>query len=103
MHYGNTNVLRVRPMGQFPVAWMDWLQEEIVGVHILHQGLLWDDKGIELLTEKYTRLTPWSRFLLENLIVAQLVKKLPVFYGTRRFITVFTRTGQWIRDCIQFK
>jgi hypothetical protein len=28
---------------------------------------------------------------MENLIVAQLVKKLPVLYGTVRFITVFTR------------
>jgi hypothetical protein len=28
--------------------------------------------------------------VIEKLIVAQLVKKFPVFYGTRRFITVFT-------------
>jgi hypothetical protein len=31
----------------------------------------------------------WSRILLE-IIVAQLVKKFPALYGTRRFITVFT-------------
>jgi hypothetical protein len=36
-------------------------------------------------------ITPCSRVLLENLRVAQVVKKLPVFYGTRRFIAVFTR------------
>jgi hypothetical protein len=44
-------------------------------------------------------LTPWGRVHLEKLIVtqlvkkflAQLVKKLPAFYGTRRFITVFRR------------
>jgi hypothetical protein len=35
-------------------------------------------------------LTPWSRVLLEKLTDLQLVKKLPVFYGTRRFITAFT-------------
>jgi hypothetical protein len=35
--------------------------------------------------------TPWSR-VLEKLIVDQLVKKFPAFHGTRRFITVFTRT-----------
>ena len=35
-------------------------------------------------------LTPWSRVLLENLTVPQLVKKFPVFYGTRKFITAFT-------------
>jgi hypothetical protein len=28
---------------------------------------------------------------LERLIVAQLVKKFPAFYGARRFIAVFTR------------
>jgi hypothetical protein len=34
-------------------------------------------------------LTPWSRILLEKLTGLQLVKKYPVFYGTRRFITAF--------------
>jgi hypothetical protein len=50
------------------------------------------------------KLTPWSRILLEKLIVAQLVQQFPVFYGTRRFITVFTRARHgslsWAR-CIQ--
>jgi hypothetical protein len=36
------------------------------------------------------RLTPWSRILLQKLIVPHLVKKFPAFYGTQRFITVFT-------------
>jgi len=36
-------------------------------------------------------LTPCSRVLLENLIVAQLVKTFPAFCGTQRFITVFTK------------
>jgi hypothetical protein len=35
-------------------------------------------------------LTPWSRVLIEKLIVAQLVKNSPVFYGTRRFISMLT-------------
>jgi hypothetical protein len=35
-------------------------------------------------------ITPWSRGHLEKLTVPQLVKKLPAFYGTRRFITAFT-------------
>jgi hypothetical protein len=34
--------------------------------------------------------TPRSRVILEQLIVSQLVKKLPAFYTTRRFITAFT-------------
>jgi hypothetical protein len=32
-----------------------------------------------------------SSVLLEKLIVTQLVKKFPAFYGSRKFITVFTR------------
>jgi len=35
--------------------------------------------------------TPWCRVLLEKLTGYQLVKKLPAFYGTRMFITAFTR------------
>jgi len=34
-------------------------------------------------------LTSWSRVLLDKLIGSQLVKKLPAFYGTLRFITAF--------------
>ena len=36
-------------------------------------------------------LTPWCRFLLEKLTGLQLVEKFPAFYGTRRFISLFTR------------
>ena len=35
-------------------------------------------------------LTPWSRVLLEKLASLQLVKQLPAFYGTRRFLTALT-------------
>jgi len=37
-------------------------------------------------------LTPCSTVLLEKLTCSQLVKKFPAFYGTRMFITAFTRT-----------
>ena len=35
-------------------------------------------------------LTPWNRVLLEKITGFKLVKKLPTFYGNRRFITAFT-------------
>ena len=35
-------------------------------------------------------LTPWCRVLLGKLTGLQLVKKLPAFHGTRRFITALT-------------
>ena len=34
-----------------------------------------------------------QRILPEKLTVSQLLKKLPAFYGTRRFITAFTRAA----------
>jgi hypothetical protein len=37
----------------------------------------------------------WSWDLLEKPIVAQLLKNFPAFYGTRRFVTVFTRALHW--------
>jgi hypothetical protein len=40
-------------------------------------------------------LTPWCRTLFEKLIVTQLVKKTCFLYGTRRFITVFTKARHW--------
>jgi hypothetical protein len=45
----------------------------------------------EDLTLEICKLTPYSRALLEKLTGPQLVEKFPAFYGTRRFITTFTR------------
>ena len=36
-------------------------------------------------------ISRWSRVLLEKLTGSHLVKKLPAFYGNRRFNTAFTR------------
>ena len=36
-------------------------------------------------------LSPWSKVLLEKLTGPLLVKKFPASYGTRRFITAFTK------------
>jgi hypothetical protein len=40
---------------------------------------------------KIKKLNPWTRVLLEKIIVTQLVKKFPSFYGTQRLFTMFTR------------
>jgi hypothetical protein len=39
----------------------------------------------------YYLLSPWSRVLPEKLKPPKLLKKFPALYGTRRFITAFTR------------
>jgi hypothetical protein len=52
-------------------------------------------RELDTFMENYvSRKTPWSRVLLEKLIYAQLVNKFSTFYGTRRFITVFTREAR---------
>jgi hypothetical protein len=38
---------------------------------------------------------PWSRILLEKVIVAQMVNKFREFYGPRRFINIFTKLSTW--------
>jgi hypothetical protein len=43
----------------------------------------------------YKYLFPWSRVLREKLTVAQPLKKFPVFYGPRRFMTLFTTARHW--------
>ena len=40
-------------------------------------------------------LTAWSEVLLEKPTGSQLDKKFPTFYGTRMFITAFTRANCW--------
>jgi hypothetical protein len=40
-------------------------------------------------------VTSWSWALLKKPPVTQLLKNFPTFYGTRRFITVFTRALHW--------
>jgi len=44
-------------------------------------GMRYNEKFFSQLT------TRWTKALLEKLIVTQLVKKFPAFYGTRRLIT----------------
>jgi hypothetical protein len=44
-------------------------------------------------------LTPCSTVLLGKLTDFQLVKKFPAIYGTRRFITAFTKARQLSNKC----
>jgi hypothetical protein len=53
--------------------------------HILHSSEYTSEAPVTQL------LTLWSGVLLEKPPVTQLLKKFPIFYGTQRFITVFTR------------
>jgi hypothetical protein len=39
-----------------------------------------------------------ERVLLEKLIVTHLVKKFHAFYGTQKFITVFTRARHRVKS-----
>jgi hypothetical protein len=43
--------------------------------------------------DNHKYITPGSRVLLEKLMVSQPVKEFSAFYGTRRFMTAFTRAS----------
>jgi len=53
----------------------------------------------EVSSEVYVLLNPWSRFLPDKLAGFQLVKKFAAFYGSRRFITAFTRARHLFLFC----
>jgi len=52
-------------------------------------------------------LNPWSRLVLEKLTGSQLGKKLPAFYGNRKFTAASIRARhlsfpEWIRATLSF-
>ena len=49
-----------------------------------------DPRTVQPVASRYTDCAIPAHVLPEKLIVFQLVKKFPAFYGTRRFCTVFT-------------
>jgi hypothetical protein len=51
----------------------------------------------------YNELTTWSRVLPEKLTGPQLLEKFPTFYGTRRFITAFTRARHLAFSSVRFR
>jgi len=76
---------------------LKWKQAELIAVltcsvlalEQIKCKLMENWSGIENISQR-NWVIPQSRVLLEKLTVTQLVKKFPAFYGTRRFITVFT-------------
>jgi hypothetical protein len=52
----------------------------------------WSSAGIPI-THSLNHSWRWA--LLKKLPIVQLFKNFPAFYGTRRFITVFTRALHW--------
>jgi hypothetical protein len=60
------------------------------------QGRPWFKKGC-FANDDYDdkKLAARSRFLIKNLTVIRAIKLLQAFYGTRRYITVFTTAIYW--------
>jgi hypothetical protein len=61
----------------------------------LKRGKSWFIQEWISFTKKYSYFTSWSRVLFEKLTGSQLVKKFPVLYGTRKFITALTSDHDW--------
>jgi hypothetical protein len=83
-----------------PANWHKCVHAVLVGFFLWHEHIYVTQRTLNKSSLRMTRLalkhvltyllTPWSRVLLEKLTSLQLVKKLPTFYGTWRFITAFT-------------
>jgi hypothetical protein len=54
-----------------------------------------DSETVAAVQELTCGLIPCRKVHLEKLTVTHLVKKFPAFYGTWRFINVFTRACHW--------
>ena len=90
--FGDTSCFSLR--GQ---AIREWAQTE--ELRPIEMSLFTSRNGVNFQT--YTNLifntcelipSPWSRVLPEKLTTPHLVNKSPAFYGTRRFISAFTRS-----------
>ena len=62
-----------------------------------------DDINKNIGIKKLNKLTPRRRVILGKLPVHWLLKKFHVFYGTRRFITLFTRAPTLVLILSQLK
>jgi hypothetical protein len=63
-----------------------------------HQEFFRSHSPPRLLVNRTVFTRSWSWALLEKQPFVQLLKNFPAFYGTRKFITVFTRSLPWARS-----
>jgi hypothetical protein len=83
-------------MNEWMNGWMvGWMNETLLNDSYEWLDFHSDVIGLVIILYFSCELTPWSRVPLEKPKVIQLVNKFPAFYGTRRFITVFTRACHW--------
>jgi hypothetical protein len=84
-------------INEYYQQWFNKWRETLIKfvMNFLKQSLLY-------VRTDWTKVAPLSRVLPEKLTGPQIVKKFPVFYGTRRFITGFTRASHlslsWARS-----
>jgi hypothetical protein len=78
------------------VAWRDWAKSRRSSVRkAVFPFEIRPEQFPSTSLNRYQLLTPWSWALLEKPLVAQLLKNIPIFYGTRMFTAVFNRALQW--------
>jgi hypothetical protein len=63
----------------------------IIIIIIIIIFIICDLSQFTFLNDILNNLIPWSLFRLEKLIVTQLLKNFPSFYGTQHLITMFIR------------
>jgi hypothetical protein len=75
---------------EFAISWINWRRLPSTE-HQLHSKRISSKTYPAAFTWSLrAQQTPWCRVPLQKLMLALIVSKFPVFYGTRSFITVFT-------------
>jgi hypothetical protein len=108
LHIPPTFRLSISNTAQILVAFRQMLLREICVYYIsvnfstigilcssINHGMINKDTKVKFIFQllKLTHSVTWA--LLEKPPIVQLLKNFPAFYGTRRFITVFTRALHW--------
>jgi hypothetical protein len=99
------NAAELTHRGQTPSnvsnSWCDTLVSCLIRKEIVQFGdaycniTKWKEIGDYSKTHMAEHTYSWSWALLEEPPILQLLKNFPAFYGTRSFITVFTRALHW--------
>jgi hypothetical protein len=73
-----------------------WSEIQKINIQISTKSILENSQyKTQVRNLSVTKLTSWSWDILEKPPIVQLLKNFPAFYGTRRFITVFTSSLHW--------
>jgi hypothetical protein len=88
-----------KTLGSMVNCWLVWILESRSHVSDVKCKFWPHTSTLEQLMNSLTQ--SWSWAFLVKLPIVQLIKRFPAFYGTWRFITMFTRALHHLMNCNQ--